>query len=233
MVAANSTACKIKPSSLPPGSGARWQVTDETWRSGVREAARGIIRLWQRREQARILGMTPQKVLDHFYLLSPAEKTKFIRLLGHVSSSQSVYAMFEELHPIDRQEFLDLAFQELAGQFMPFAIQHAIRIARERPDLSDADFEKELRAAVKRSTDTFSREIGEREAAKLKAARDRKPSLSIAERNVEICDLRRKDPRHWSQGRLAKKYKLDVRTIRKILTEENEWRATLVRGRTN
>src|SRR5258707_780338 len=116
MVAANSTACKVKPwqpSSLRPGSGATWQVTDEqAVRAGVRAVVRDAIRLWQLRGQARILGMTPQKVLDQFYLLSPAEKNEFIRMLGHISSAQSVYAMLVELHPIDRQEFCDLAFQE-------------------------------------------------------------------------------------------------------------------------
>src|SRR3990167_5639796 len=47
----------------------------------------------------------------------------------------------------------------------------------------------------------------------------RKSSPRTICRNVEICDLRKGDPRKWSQGKLANRYKVSARLIRKVLTE--------------
>lgn len=51
-----------------------------------------------------------------------------------------------------------------------------------------------------------------------------KSSPGIIRRNVEICDLRKQDARKWSQGRLAKKYHVTTRVIRKVLKDEEKWR---------
>ena len=116
---------------------------------------------------------------------------------------------------------------------LPISLQEARKVARENPSISDEEFDKDLLRRVSDYMERYDRGIGEREAAKLKAKRDRKPDQKIAIRNVEICDLRRQDPRLWSQGRLAKKFKVGVRYIRKVLVEETEWRAKATRGPTS
>jgi hypothetical protein len=62
------------------------------------------------------------------------------------------------------------------------------------------------------------------ETERLKQRRNRKSSPATIHRNIEICDLRRQNPKHWSQGRLAKKYKVTDRMIRSILKQERKWR---------
>jgi hypothetical protein len=57
-----------------------------------------------------------------------------------------------------------------------------------------------------------------------KQKRDRKSSPAIVRRNLEICDLRRLNPDHWSQARLAQKYKITKRAVQKILADEEKWR---------
>ena len=53
-------------------------------------------------------------------------------------------------------------------------------------------------------------------------------------RNVEICNLRNEDKKKWSQGRLAKKFNVTDRYIRKVLEEESKWRQILAKQeRTN
>jgi hypothetical protein len=56
------------------------------------------------------------------------------------------------------------------------------------------------------------------------AKRNRKSSPEIIARNVEICDRRKQDKKHWSIGRLARAYKVSHRAITLVLQEENKWR---------
>jgi hypothetical protein len=56
------------------------------------------------------------------------------------------------------------------------------------------------------------------------AARNRRSSPEIIRRNVEICDRRKQDRKHWSLVRLARTYKVSKRTITKVLKEEDKWR---------
>lgn len=43
-------------------------------------------------------------------------------------------------------------------------------------------------------------------------------------RNIEICDLRRKDPGLWSLNRLGKHFSLKKPTIQRIVKREDHWR---------
>jgi hypothetical protein len=106
----------------------------------------------------------------------------------------------------------------------PLLLQTACRVARAQPNLTGSDFEIAVNQAVKGVMDEYDRIIGEREAAKLKEQRDRKSDPEIIRRNVEICDLRKQDPKKWTLGRLAKKYDVTSRAIRKTLKEEAKWR---------
>ena len=43
-------------------------------------------------------------------------------------------------------------------------------------------------------------------------------------RNVEICDLRKKDAKHWSHTQLGRKYGMNKRSVSRILKNEEKWR---------
>lgn len=60
--------------------------------------------------------------------------------------------------------------------------------------------------------------------ADAKEARDRKSDPAIVRRNVEICDLRRLNPKKWSFTTLAKKFDLPKSSIQLIVRTEAEWR---------
>ena len=63
----------------------------------------------------------------------------------------------------------------------------------------------------------------------LLANRNRKSDPKIIMRNVEICDLRQRDSKTWTQGKLAKQYGIKPSTIREILKQEIKWREKLLK----
>ncbi len=79
---------------------------------------------------------------------------------------------------------------------------------------------KTLRAASQAPVDVILRE----EIAHRKRQRDRKSDPAIIRRNLEICGLRKQDPKKWSLKALAKKYRKSFRTITLVLGEEDKWR---------
>jgi hypothetical protein len=206
---------------------------DVAVRQGIRQAARYLIRKWCAQQLGTIASMTPREVIDMYLDLTDEQQKEFLRMVAGMLRAEAIYGMAQELNLVERQRINSLLFEELAGGFFLFALQHARTIAKEMRDISDEEFDKQLQARVSEATATFTKAIGELEAAAMKAKRDRKPGRKIATRNIEICDLRRQDKRHWSQGRLAKKYDLDVRSIRKILNNELKWRRIAEEGRTN
>lgn len=62
--------------------------------------------------------------------------------------------------------------------------------------------------------------------------RNRRSAPETIARNIVICDLRRENPRLWSQGTLGMKFSIDRRTVRRILKEEDKWRC-LEKAQTN
>ena len=176
------------------------------------------------------LSLTPKELVDSYMLLAPEAKREFLSILGKESPAEAAVVFNGSLEPIERERFTDIMTDQLSELVFPVCLAAAREVAQSTRNLSDDDFEKMIHFRLTTSTKEFSDAIGEREAAKLKAKRDRKPELETILRNVEICDLRNKDARHWSQGRLAKKYGLTERAIRKILKDETKWRRLAEQG---
>ena len=173
---------------------------------------------------------TSQEVLDLYFSLPDEDKTLFLRLLGRKSQAEAAIILSGWLEPLEKERYADWVKEQFIDLTFPAVVKAARELVQETKDVPDEVFERAIAGEFNRVTAEHMNSVAETEAARLKRQRDRKPSLEIAARNVEICDLRKKEPRHWSQGRLAKKYNLDKRTIRKILGEETEWRARAARG---
>jgi hypothetical protein len=62
------------------------------------------------------------------------------------------------------------------------------------------------------------------QADRLLSRRNRKSAPATVRRNIEICDLRRKDQRTWSFRRLSNKYGITYQSIQRIIRDESKWR---------
>jgi hypothetical protein len=107
---------------------------------------------------------------------------------------------------------------------MPLVIGQTWDLLRENPQITREQYGEEVESRVRKTVEEMAQVVSEREREKFKAQRDRKRDPKTIKRNVEICDLRKKDRKHWSLGRLAKKYGVSVRTITLTLQEEATWR---------
>jgi hypothetical protein len=175
----------------------------------------------------------PNELLDTYLALSNEDKTRFCQLLGEASPAEAAINFFGWLEPIERERFTDWITEQFDDLVLPVLARIAREIAQETSHISDDEFERAIAKEFNRVTNEFTNSIQEKEVAKLKAARDRKPDPKTIIRNVEICDLRTKDKKTWTQGRLAKKYGITARAIRKILEEERNWRTLANKLRTN
>ena len=105
----------------------------------------------------------------------------------------------------------------------PLIIRAAMQAVRKNPGLSDA----EIQSLIDRTnTDEMVRgTLADIESAKLAKKRNRKSKPDIIRRKAKICDMRNKDPKKWTQGKLAKKFKLkSADNVKKILKQEAKWR---------
>lgn len=167
---------------------------------------------------------TPQAIFDLYVLLSNNDKVAFQNLLARISTAESIFLLAKELPITELGRFSDMMFQEITWHLFPILEREARRLAREKPELSEEEFDKEFHERIKQSTELYNREVAELEGAKLKEQRDRKSDPEIVHRNVEICDHRRQDRKRWSIGKLAKTYDLSHRAITLILRDEEKWR---------
>lgn len=67
----------------------------------------------------------------------------------------------------------------------------------------------------------------------LQIGKKKKSNPKTIHRNVEICDLRKTDRRKWSLTKLAKRFNVSVRSITKVLSEEEKWRSLFASMRGN
>jgi hypothetical protein len=107
----------------------------------------------------------------------------------------------------------------------------ARQLARENPEISDEEFDRLFNEQMKQVMEGYNRVIGEREQAKLKKQRDRKSDSETVRRNVEICDLRKRDPKKWSLAMLGRKFDLSKQAVKRILDEESKWRRLAAQSR--
>jgi hypothetical protein len=173
---------------------------------------------------------TPKALFDLYCLLPNSDKGAFVKLLGSISTAEVPFVLCNELPLPEKGRFAEMMFEELLWRVFPLLQQTARELIRENPNLSDEQFDKELQERVKQHMDVYNQSISELEKAKLKEARDRKSDPETVRRNVEICNLRKQDPKKWSLGRLAKKYEMAKQSIRKILEEETKWRRLEAKG---
>lgn len=176
---------------------------------------------------------SPQAVFDLYALLPDEGKQEFLRLVGRISTAEAPFVVTRELDLTEQGRYAEMVFKEILWRFFPFLEQEARRLAREKPQLSDEEFEKEHHERMKQYAELRDREIGELERAKLKKQRDRKSDPGNVKRNLEICNRRRQDRKKWSLGKLAKTYRLTPRAITKIISEEEKWRRLAAQPGTN
>jgi hypothetical protein len=184
-------------------------------------------------ERLPVETFTPKVLHDLYVALSNERQREFLEMVARTSTAEVPFLMAGQMDAQEMKRFSDMVEESLARQFFPGLLHEARKLARDKPQLSDEDFEKLLNDRMVSAHARLTRDISELEAASLKEHRDRKPEPSVVKRNVEICDLRKADKKTWSQGRLAKKFDITPRRIRSILAEEEKWRRLDAKGRTN
>jgi hypothetical protein len=163
---------------------------------------------------------TPQTLLDLYNLLPVEARREFLRLLGSQSSAKVPILITNELPPEERERYAKSIHAAFWKTLFPVLAREAVRLAREQPALSDSELEARCRQAFE-EYDQQQRLLA---VAKVKEKRDRPSDPATVKRNVEICDLRLQNRKHWTLGRLANKYGLSREAINKIQREEGHWR---------
>lgn len=176
------------------------------------------------RFQERFRLMTPEYVYDQYKLLTPHERLEFLRKAALISNADSVDVFLNSMLRTDREAYLRRDMHEQYELLLTLVLADAIEIVRQIPAITlDALMEK-IRHQEKLVRGISFGALEASAERRMKSSRDRKSNPATIRRNVEICDLRTKDAKTWTQGKLAKKYKLSPQAIRKILSEETKWR---------
>jgi hypothetical protein len=170
----------------------------------------------------------PQAVLDLFRDLPADDRLQFLRLLAGEIPAESGLVLFGSMPLSERERFIQKIVEEITGVMMPAMLITALHFLQGKPELAGKSLEKLVAKQHVEALVDMSLKISQLyktfEAARLKATRDRKSAPATVRRNVEICDLRKRDRKLWSQGKLAKRFKISPPAIRKILTDEEKWR---------
>jgi hypothetical protein len=168
--------------------------------------------------------VTPGAVFSLYRELSDDDKREFLKKLGATSTAEVLIPIGANLRKTEQARFSGAIHAKAVERVIPLIIRHARKILRELPDIDDEAFEKELEKGFAEWSEDAAREVSALEKERVKADRDRKSDPETVRRNVEICDLRKQNPRLWTQGKLAKRYAIKPQTVRGILKEEEKWR---------
>ncbi|HEV3146659.1 MAG TPA: hypothetical protein VGZ47_22425 [Gemmataceae bacterium] len=168
--------------------------------------------------------VTPKTLVDFYSMFTKEQKDEFLVRLGKVSTPYVPLRILCELSPAQQLEFSNRSTAVYFHILMPIIVQQARKLVREQPQLPDEQFDKELDTRVRALIDIYIKEAASIERDQIKQKRDRKSDPETIRRNVEICDLRKKDPTTWTQCKLAKHFKIKAPSIRKVLKHEDEWR---------
>ena len=171
----------------------------------------------------------PQALLDRFWLLSDEDRREFLRLLGETSTAEMPMFVAAGLTEPERFRLSQMMMRHVIDNALPHVLDAACRLAREWPDATTEEFQRLVYEDARQRIEGMACEIGELERAQLKEQRDRKSDPETIRRNVELCDLRRQDPKTWSHGMLARRFDISDRAVRFILEEETKWRALAAR----
>ena len=176
---------------------------------------------------------TPQAVFSLYCQLPRDSQREFLMLVGSFGTAAAPIAVAAGLTKTQQFEYSNVAYAQMAEQFLPVLIREAIKVFREDPKISDGKFAEEIEAGVRDWVERTAREMGELEREKMKEERALGHDPEIVKRNVQICELRRQNPKVYSQGKLARQFHLKPPSIRKILREEAEWRREAEKLSTN
>jgi hypothetical protein len=172
-------------------------------------------------------------LIDLFSLLSKEERENFLKLLGQRLLGEEPLLITSEMPLQEKEKYLKLYLSPMMGVMFPILAKTAGDMARVMPMASNDDLGKAINKTVMDTFNEYGSTIAKVELDKAKIERDRKSDPEIIKRNVHICDLRISNPGKWTQGKLSKHFKISPQGIRKILSEEAEWRQKLARLSTN
>lgn len=174
--------------------------------------------------------LTPKSLYDIFVALTGEDQRAFLELLANFITAEDYYAMLGFMSYTRSKQFTELFEEQLWHATYPDVLRAAVRLAMENPKAAEKELMDLTHEEVSRRRAEEFEEMRRLERATLKEGRDRKPDPETIVRNVEICDLRKGDPKKWSHSRLAKKFGVTTRAIRKILADELKWRGIKNRG---
>ena len=181
----------------------------------------------------RVNGVSPRALADLYGLMDNEQKIACLRLIANMSTADALFVMMNELPLTEQARFSDMISETMIGQLLPVLLRLAIEVAGEMPSASNEEQYNEINERAQRILREYECRIGELREAQLKASRDRKSDPETVKRNVEICDLRLKDRKYWSLGRLGRKYDISKRMVTLILGEEAKWRRLAQQGGSN
>ena len=164
---------------------------------------------------------TARFLVDQFTHLDAEQRREFLVLFSGTIAANEAHLIFTGLDPPEKMRFAELTTQPIAVKFFHILLQEAIRIARERAPIRDDDFDRLLHEQVRELLEGQSKDMEELERAELKEKRERKSDVKTIRRNVEICDLRRKN---WSLKKLAGRFGMKYQTVQIIVKDEAKWR---------
>jgi hypothetical protein len=172
----------------------------------------------------RVQPATTGAVFDLYLLLSEDGRREFLRRLANISDAPVLFQFFRDMTVPERVRFSEMVSGTLARDLLPLLVKQAVEIARADPHISDEEFARRIEADSMRTLDRNNASLLAIDRAQVKEKRDRKSDPETIRRNVEICDLRKQDPKKWSYRRLARQFKITPQAIGLILKGETKWR---------
>jgi hypothetical protein len=164
--------------------------------------------------------ITPQALLDLYNLLPDTDRQEFLRLLGSQSTAKVPLLLVKQMPPEEQARYASSIHKAFWQTLLPVFLREAARLAREQSSLTDA----QLQGLCLEACAEYGRQQSRLARAEVKARRDRKSDARTVKRNLEICDLHRRDPGTWSLKKLAGKYKVSREAVVKVLRREGHWR---------
>ncbi len=168
--------------------------------------------------------ISPQALVDIYLLLPKPQQLQFLQILGQNSAAEQAYMVTMGLSSSEQNRFWGKVKEIFDRRFLPSYLHAALMMTRDLEARTDEQFKEELKRRISENEKISAKGVEALMREELKAERDRKSDPNIVRRNVKLCDLRKKDPRTWSYGKLARHFDIKRPTVRKILGEEQKWR---------
>jgi hypothetical protein len=155
--------------------------------------------------------------LTAFARLTLDQRSAFFRAVAGSTTATEAIALYGAMPDDQRGALVFYLLHRTVSKLEPLMIAEARRVAQERPVGAAPDFD----AAIGRQVEATQRELwsGAVDTAgrEFKRQRDRKSDPNIVNRDREIRERRRSNPKTWTLAKLAKQYEISIRTVRDIL----------------